>query len=472
MAKLSSSRQSDRIRSRRAEMASHWRPGLGSAALLMLLFLFGGSARADVPWLVALRPLAALFMVWALWRATGSDFRFVNIPFVIVFAFSILCALHLLPLPPAMWHSLPDRELVVDISAAIDQSDGWRPLTVAPVATWNALLSTVPILALILLVGSERQRYHALLPLLLAIAVVGMMLGALQMASPPGSILYFYSVSNVGSPIGFFANRNHQAAFLACMIPAAFAWALLNRRKNLQALMTFGALAFSALALFLLAIIGSRAGLLLGALAVCFSLWLAYRFGSGLEHYGRRVRILAGAILVALGAAALLLARGESVSRLTETSYQNEARLAFWRPILDQGFANLPFGTGLGSFVEAYMAKESDRFLQPNYLNHAHNDWIEAFMTGGLPMVLILIAAVVFVMARIPALWKAERDNGPAILAWVGIAWLSLLAIASIFDYPLRTPALAGVAAIGLIWLNAFRLSERAADTSLERTDG
>ncbi|WP_422061951.1 O-antigen ligase family protein [Sphingopyxis sp.] len=471
MAKLSSSRQSDSARTRRADTAFLWRPGSGSAAMLILLFLLGGSARGDVSTLIVLRPVAALLLTWAVWRMTRAGFAFVNVPFLIVFAFTVLCVLHLIPLPPTIWQSLPDRQLVTDISAAMGLANDWRPLSVAPVTTWNALLSTVPIIALILIVASERERYHALLPLLIGIASVGAILGGLQMASPPGSLLYPYRFSSFGSPIGFFANRNHQAVFLACMIPGAFAWALLNHDRTLRRVMLFGAFAFSALGLVLLAIIGSRAGLLLGGLAVVFSLWLVHRFGGGLAQYGRRVWVLAGVVVAGLATTTLLLGRGEAVSRIAETSYQNEARLSFWKPIVDLGAANFPFGTGLGSFVEAYTASENDRFLQPNYLNHAHNDWIEAFMTGGLPMVLILLGVIVFVAAQLPALMKAGRDDGPAVLGWLGIAWLVFLAIASVFDYPLRTPALSGVAAIGLIWLNAFRLSQRPREASLDGMD-
>lgn len=471
MARLSSSRQSDSARTRRAEAAFLWRPGAGTAAMLALLFLLGGSARGDVSTLIVLRPAAALVLTLAIWRMTRSGFTFVKVPFLIVFAFAALCALHLIPLPPAIWQSLPDRQLVTDIAAAIGQANDWRPLSVSPGATWNALLSAVPILALILIVASERERYHALLPLLLMIALVGMILGGLQMASPAGSLLYPFRFSNFGSPIGFFANRNHQAVFMACMIPGSFAWALLNHDRNLRRIMLLGAFAFSALALVLLAVIGSRAGLLLGGLAALFSLCLVHRFGGGLAQYGRGVWVLAGVAMAGLAAMTLLLGRGEAVSRIAETSYQNEARLSFWKPIADLGTDNFPFGTGLGSFVEAYTAKEGDRFLQPNYLNHAHNDWLEAFMTGGLPMVLLLLAVILFAAAQLPGLVRAGRDDGSAVLGWLGIAWLGFLAIASIFDYPLRTPALSGVAAIGLIWLNAFRLSQKPRGASLDGMD-
>src|SRR3546814_13881846 len=53
-------------------------------------------------------------------------------------------------------------------------------------------------------------------------------------------------------------------------------------------------------------------------------------------------------------------------------------------------------GSGFGSFAGAYKMFEPDNLLQEADFNHAHNDWAEVIITGGLPFALILAAAILW----------------------------------------------------------------------------
>ena len=46
--------------------------------------------------------------------------------------------------------------------------------------------------------------------------------------------------------------------------------------------------------------------------------------------------------------------------------------------------ANMPAGSGFGTFVPVYEMHAPRTMLRSYYVNHAHNDWLELWLTGGL----------------------------------------------------------------------------------------
>ncbi|MCR6702433.1 MAG: O-antigen ligase family protein [Dokdonella sp.] len=80
-----------------------------------------------------------------------------------------------------------------------------------------------------------------------------------------------------------------------------------------------------------------------------------------------------------------------------------------------------------------------------DYVNHAHNEYLQWWLEAGVPaLVAMALAAVALALtARGLALRRAaQRADGVAAL----IALLAILAHSTV-DYPLRTPALLAVAA-------------------------
>jgi hypothetical protein len=97
---------------------------------------------------------------------------------------------------------------------------------------------------------------------------------------------------------------------------------------------------------------------------------------------------------------------------------------------------------------------EPDRLLQPSYFNHAHNDWVEIAITGGLPAMIILLAAIIWILGGIRrgglrGLIKGHRGD----IRFPAIVILLLLAAGSIVDYPLRIPSLQALAVLFIILL-------------------
>jgi O-antigen ligase len=130
-----------------------------------------------------------------------------------------------------------------------------------------------------------------------------------------------------------------------------------------------------------------------------------------------------------------------------------DLRWPVWQSIIDMLPHYLPWGTGVGSYVEAYKVLEPDNLLRPTFSNHAHNEALEILFTAGIPGAALVVLASVFLAV---AIWLSLRSAGDAALfKRLGILVIILLAIASISDYPVRTPILSAVFVLAAIWASA-----------------
>lgn len=438
------------------------RPAL--VTLIVTTFLLGGASRADVASLVVLRPLSAVLFVVALFVAFRAAWKRQWQPVALAAAVVLLAGLHLVPLPPSLWTSLPGREVIVGAFSAIGKPVPWLPLSMAPLATWNALFALLgPVAALLFALALPDRDQPRLLKIILALGVFSGFIGLLQIIGPMNGSLYFYRITNYGTAVGLFSNRNHQAIFLATLFPllAAFA-AIAEGQKKRVRLQRFFAIATGAFLIPLLLVTGSRAGLILGVVGLLSCFWI-YRPATfprmGKPDDGSRRRLLfllaGGAMLLVL--TTLLAARASSFQRLVEMDAAQDMRFRAFPVIWDLVLRYFPLGSGIGSFPEVYNIYEPRALLTSSYLNHAHNDLLEMAMVGGLPAILLILAAALMAMA---AAWRLARtklsaDNSTldardraTLLGRAGIVGLLILTIGSVADYPLRAPSLAVILTI------------------------
>jgi len=132
----------------------------------------------------------------------------------------------LVPLPPAIWTMLPNRQAVVEAFELVGGDLPWMPISVSPEATWLSALSLIPPVAVFLstqLLSYAERRLMSLI--VLAIGLVSVFLGLLQVAQGPTSPLRFFAITNTSDVVGFFANRNHFAALVYALILLAACWA-------------------------------------------------------------------------------------------------------------------------------------------------------------------------------------------------------------------------------------------------------
>jgi O-antigen ligase len=427
--------------------------------------LFGGAARQGL-WSDALVELVSLpLLAWALFKLTPSQLgRGGRGALVLLCAILALPLFQLIPMPPFLWSSLPGRGEIASAYEAAGMTLPWLPVSLHPSATWFALLSLLPAAAVFLAILSLEQRSRrVLVGLIFLVTVASVLLEMLQTVGGINSPFRFYEITNLFRAVGFFANSNHQAAFLYYAIPFAVAWAIglmIDHRRN----RVIG-LAWLA-ALISMIVIGttltsSRAGMALLFVAGLFGLLLVWRHGRG-RSGGRLLRIAIGVNVVALligfqfGFAAMM----ERVEGQGIGDIRWPVAGVTWQAAV----ANLPLGSGFGTFVPVYDRFAPPTLLSETYVNHAHNDWLEVWLTGGLPAMAIGIGFLAWFGGATFRAWSSsEQPQRPVLdlaLARAAPIVIVLLLLHSIVDYPLRTEALMVLSAIACAYLIGCRGTE------------
>lgn len=404
-------------------------PGLfvATGAYLTLCLVLGGASQANDGFDLILRLAGVPLLSAACYRLLAGRAPGPSWPaFGLLGALILLPALQLIPLPPGLWAALPGRaELAADLSMA-GVAPVWRPLSLTPEATLDALFGVVPFAAVLMaaacLSPHQRQRLWVGTAIL---AFASVALGALQLASG-GLRLYG---DRGGAAVGFFANRNHWAVWLAASLPIlAFVMSRSSSRDGRMAPLAVAILLATFVALLAgVAISGSRAGAVLLAPAVVGSVFLLWRQGG--RGAGAR-RFLLPAAAAAAGLIFAILGTWVAASRFAGAG--EDLRFDLWANAFSLALAHLPFGAGGGSFSAVYMGQETADALTAGFVNQAHNDWVEIFVEYGVAAILPMVLAAIVVVRG------ARRDSAAPFI----ILALALLLAASIVDYPLRTPAL------------------------------
>ena len=352
---------------------------------------------------------------------------------IALFLIPLVPLLQLIPLPPGLWDALPGREVPKAVFALVGVEGQSHPLSLTPAATWLALLMLLPpyaaFFAASLLDDRGRQRCVGLF---LALVVLSVLVGVIQVGSAGGA-LNFYNSAHRGNLIGFFANRNHEGVVLA--ITAVFSIAFVNARAPSRQ----SAIAWSAVLTITLlaAVIGtiSRAalGLMLLGLFASISLYLVGGQGK------RRLWLLATSAVV-LAAMIYFFSFSTVVANALArfNDVAENGRSEIWHnswPLVGQYF---PWGSGLGSFVSAYAAREPLDQVSIYYVNSPHDEYLGLLIETGIPGILVLALFAAALVVRGIGLVRDPASGGTyAIPAGLSIG---LIALHSIVDYPLRTP--------------------------------
>jgi O-antigen ligase len=297
-----------------------------------------------------------------------------------------------------------------------------------------------------------------------------------------------------------FVNRNHQGLFLALMFPMlasaasmARPAARVGRRSASRGLFLPLLAAACGLCLVpLLLITGSRAGLLLGLVAILTVPVLILGQASspgwlkrlrsavpGVDRHRPESRlgatlaaVLTLAVPVAVSGivlgAAYLSGRTEAFDRLRSSSIADDLRLRALPTIWSMIGHYWPAGSGAGTFEKAYFVAEPDGLLGAVFMNHAHNDWLEVVITCGFAGLALLVAAVAAFAWRayqtVSARVQMPEDRSKSTqFVWLGLVVILLCALASLSDYPLRVPSLACVFVVAALWADCRLPLRRAA---------
>lgn len=432
-----------------------------AAALLAACVVFGGGAGGLADSGLQLAALAALaWLAVSIARGTAAPIGNPRLAWLLLL-FTALPLLHLLPMPEAWWRLLPPRPAIASQLSLV----GLQPRPHAglvPIAAERALWSLLPAIALYLctLTLTVRWQRYLLAALLLSV-MAGVLLGLMQLGAGPDSALRFYAHTNRSEAVGFFANRNHHAAFLLMALPLstlAIAHALARRATGPAhgTALLIAAIAMTALLMVGLALTRSRAGVLLGG--VGFVLTLAIAAASQARPGLKR----ALGLVLAVG---LLLSVQFGLSGLAvrfKTDPLVDERWQFAKVTLAAARGHAPLGSGIGTFRQAYQAQDIDN---PGMaiVNHAHDDYLELWLEGGWPfagLALLFAGLLAWAAART---WRRSVDDDDMLPARAASVSLLLACIHSAVDYPLRTSANEAVFAVLLAVLFSAAWPGRAA---------
>lgn len=281
---------------------------------------------------------------------------------------------------------------------------------------------------------------------IIAIAgVITLLLGAAQIKGEAGNPLRLYNRDQVWLT-GFFANHNSAADFILIALIAIAALAWRSRKLAPSPLAFIAILAAIDLALLTgLFLTGSRTGIALAPLVLIAQFLILHH---GNHKHG--LTLVAGAACVAIASAICftLLRNTRGVAIVVERfTLDGEFRPEIWRDAVFALSQYWPFGSGQGTFFPVMIAAERLEVVDPTLPNRAHNDFLELAIEGGLPglLALALIGMILFRTAR-PA-WGSIGSDAK-VQAMFSTATLTVLALHSLVDYPLRSMALAGLAAV------------------------
>jgi O-antigen ligase len=426
----------------------HWTTVL--VLCLALILVCGG---ISVPSLTVLTVLVATGVV-VLALGTARAFEavltgFTKWSFILILIGVGLIVLQTVPLPSYIWTTFAGREFVVDSFGAAGIQLGWLPLSLDPQATKYDLMFIAPALALFIAALSIKtdQRVYLILTLL-GVVFVNIILGLAQKFQGPTSSLYVYDFGFNGSATGFFANRNFLAALLYCAIPFVVALALnwVRSGKTHKMVGPFFAFIFIAIIISGLGATESRMGIILAFIAILFSIPLIWtKHGQSIGSRGLIIIIFVAIFLIAqFGLVSIL--------RLASTDSVSEYRTTIFAISYSTLRSVFPVGAGFGSFVPLYAMHETPSAVTNVFVNHAHNDWLELVIEGGLPMAILLVAYVAWYASATYNIWARGRDISEDLFVKAASISIGLLLCHSFFDYPLRTPALMGLFAM----LNGF----------------
>ena len=448
------------------------------ATYFVACLVLGGGSREGFLGDVALQAMAVPLLLWAVWRlldvptdSGGSRAKWVLFACLLAFA---IPAVHLVPLPPSVWTHLPGRADFEGNLLAAGLQVGWLPLSLVPRATWLSALALLPPMAVFLaslqLGYADRRRLSVVL---LVTGLVSVGLGLLQVAQGASSPLRLYAYTNTSEAVGFFANRNHYAALLYCLVLTAAVWTVaavanfaragadLRSRRSTPHLVAI-VVSFTVVVILVgaQAMARSRAGLGLTTVALLGSFALAFlappagasaKAAGGLMARGA-ARLLGAAVLVAL-----VFSSQFALYRIQDrftVDPLTDARLPFACNTIEAAIAFMPFGSGMGTFVPVYQAfeKAADN-VADFYTNRAHNDFLEFWLEAGLVGLVVMGVFVIWVVVALWRVWRRPSEDAghtDRLLACAAGLMLVLLLAHSSVDYPLRTTALMSVFAWAL----------------------
>ncbi|MGY6552436.1 MAG: O-antigen ligase family protein [Erythrobacter sp.] len=417
-------------------------------AYLALCLVLGGASSAGAIANAILQILGLILILWAFWAPDREMTRPASQFSALLIAFVALAFFQLAPIPETLWLASAGRAELAD-EGAVAGVKYWPPLlTLQPHASILSLVGSIPAIAIASVMLLKRGWKAADLAIILVIGMLASMtIGAIQISQGAASTLYFYQITNKGSTVGFFANRNHLGTLLLVSLPFITALAVhYQRRRRLAHLpILIGAMSIVAVVITGILVNGSRFALiaLLPTLIACTLI------------YWRSPWMLVASIRlfpigIALAAAWLFFSDAGANFLKLETEGLTGSREYIWSKTREAIEDFWLLGSGIGTFSLVVRRYEDGSLITSEYINQAHNEYLQVMLEFGIFALPLIICSLIWWGINARLCWKSKEVQP---FARAGVVASCIILIHSFVDYPLRTPALSGIFIVSLIMM-------------------
>jgi O-antigen ligase len=437
-------------------------------AYLALCILLGGASAAGYVANCVLQILAIGLIVAAL-RDGKAGFRPQGETILtwMLLTGCTVAALQFVPLPLSIWTLLGERSQIAEFAQRTGVTITYPAISLMPHESVKSIVWALPGCAvLIWMLRTRAYQAEYLAWTIVAMTAASLALGTLQIGGGRDSALYFYAITNLGSTTGFFANSNHLATLLLVSLPfiTAIVSKLSSRHRANETPLMVGAIGVLLVVLAGIFINRALTGYALVLPVLAASLLILKRL-RGARRYA--LPVLALMVLVGVGLP-FLTDEGAAIFGANASLHPGDRRLVF-SSTLRAAWDYAPFGSGLGSFREIYRQYQDPLTTTTEYINHAHNDYLELLLETGLFAVVLLALFLAWWFWRSKRIW-APNGGGPFQQA-ATIASGAIL-IHSFVDYPLRTAAMSSIFAVCIALIARRTDGEAAPLPSAPSPDG
>jgi O-antigen ligase len=373
--------------------------------------------------------------------------------------FVLLVGLQVIPFPASVIARLSPSPLPnLGVTGTSHGSEVWSTFSIFPHDTVTALLKFVAYLSVFALAAylfDSGKRKSTLIQGLIFVGCFEATYGIIQYLTGWQKIFTYSKRFYTEDATGTYINHNHFAGLLELIVPFVLALAFYSFQRGNKRRQDGGSKQtsrgkspsiFQSVFYFFLAVVlmvalvfsRSRGGILASLFSLIFVALLA-------QLKVRRKAWVVGVFLVLLGMIGYglwigldpVLARFE---QLREPGYlQLEGRIAIWKDALPLVRNHPLVGTGLGTFGMVFRHYQTERV--GNYVDHAHNDYLELASDTGLIGAALLFLPIFLLLIRmmISFLDDPRRYRRSVTLGCIG-STVAIL-IHSVTDFNLQIPA-------------------------------
>ncbi|MBK8467486.1 MAG: O-antigen ligase family protein [Chloracidobacterium sp.] len=314
-----------------------------------------------------------------------------------------------------------------------------RTISMEPFATQLTALHLLALgifFSVTLVYLDSAQRLRRMVTFIIVFGFIYAFFAILQSVLSPTRIYGIYQ-SQFGVPFGSFVNRHNFAAFIEMAISIPLGLLFVGAVKRDKRLLYVIAVVLMGSALLLSL---SRGGLV-SLIAEIILLIILTTGSSGGKKIVLKVALSFSLIAAAVGGA-IFVGGDTSLTRFAESAASQDItsnRIHIWNVTLKVIAANMPFGTGLGAYTQAYTAFDTLSGIE--MVEQSHNDYLQIVSDAGL--IGLLIGGLFLFWFFREGIRNSRRQNtfrrGVAVGAFAGCF---AVLVHSLFDFVLHISAL------------------------------